>query len=222
MQLRSPAPSFATSASMRRPRRPQLVARAAPPESDEPAPRQPSLQDAQRLERLYSETEADKLARAKLSAELSYRRSEAEETCAEAPAEDCSAAWDVVGELRESVARRFPPPPREPSPPSNAPPMPSRGLADPLAGVSPASRIGTLREPPSGSLRAAASLERLASGSSAEKRPPASREAVQAALEEAVATAAACGEGGESPAECAAAWDQVEELSAESAHRRDA
>jgi hypothetical protein len=112
--------------------------------------------------------------------------------------------------------------------------MQARGLGDPLGGLTPSDVIGTVKDAPAtGSLQAAGKLERMMrggtgpdaargakQGDAAGKAPDAAAAAasIPAAIQQAVETCAE--EGG---AACAAAWDEVEELSAHVSHekRRD-
>ena len=111
---------------------------------------------------------------------------------------------------------------------SAAPGTLARGLGDPLGGLTPSQVIGTVRDAPAtGSLQAAGKLERMMRGGSGSDAAPgadaagkevAAAPSIPAAIQQAVETCAE--EGG--PA-CAAAWDEVEELSAHKSHekRRD-
>lgn len=120
-------------------------------------------------------------------------------------------------------ACRAPPPPSTSLPPSKTsaakPTAPARGLGDPLAGVTPAQVIGTVRDAPStGSLQAAGRLERMMSGGTAPPPGPGARTAppqgaaAAASIPDAIKAAVeTCAE--ETGPACAAAWDEVEELS---------
>jgi hypothetical protein len=150
-----------------------------------------------------------------------FRATAAEAACGEASAAECAHAWEEVLELRAAQAEEA----AAASAPPTTPPAPTfagkqaRGVPDPLGGVRPSQVVGT-QGPPSGSLRAAGRLERMARASGADAPPEAVREAararvpaVQRALEASVAEAVQACEGGTS-ADCAVAWDAVEELSA--------
>ena len=107
--------------------------------------------------------------------------------------------------------------------------MQARGLGDPLGGLTPSDVIGTVRDAPAtGSLQAAGKLERMMRGGSG---PDAARGSLADAAGKAAGAAsipAAIQQAAETCAEesgpaCAAAWDEVEELSAHVSHekRRD-
>ena len=136
---------------------------------------------------------------------------------------ECAEAWEAVLERRLADADEgadASAPPLASSAPFAAG-MQARGIADPLQSVRPAMLPGTL--PPSGttgSLRRAAELERTlrapqsppqsppeASGTRRPAAPP--PEELAARVREAVET---CETG--TTADCAVAWDEVEELSA--------
>ena len=135
---------------------------------------------------------------------------------------ECAEAWEAVLEARvaDADAGEDASTPTPPSAPFAAG-MQARGIADPLQSVRPAMLPGTL--PPSGttgSLRRAAELERtLRAPQSPPQSPPeatAARrpaapppEELAARVREAVDT---CETG--TTADCAIAWDTVEELSA--------
>jgi len=133
-----------------------------------------------------------------------------------------------VLELREAQGRAAPAPSPQapPRPAQPAQQQQARGLPDPLQGVTPAMRIGTLRTQATGSLKQAAALERLASGGAqgaagAPAEGDARRVEMQTKLESAVREAAeTCAEGPGAAAECAAAWDEVEELSAHASRKK--
>ena len=137
---------------------------------------------------------------------------------------ECAEAWEAVLEARLADADAGSDASAPTLPAGSAPftaGMQARGIADPLQSVRPAMLPGTL--PPSGttgSLRRAAELERTlrapqsppqsppeASGTRRPAAPP--PEELAARVREAVET---CETG--TTADCAVAWDEVEELSA--------
>jgi hypothetical protein len=137
---------------------------------------------------------------------------------------ECAQAWEEVLELRAATAEEEDAAvaaPATPSPPAFSAGQ-ARGVPDPLRGVSPWQVPGTAGAP-SGSLREVGRLERLTRVSgieaqsltaddakeAARARVPAVQRALEASVKEAVE---ACQTG--TPADCAVAWDEVEELSA--------
>ena len=131
---------------------------------------------------------------------------------------ECAEAWEAVLDARvaDADANADAASPTPPSSVQFAAGMQARGMADPLQSVRPAQLPGTLPPGTTGSLRRAAALERTlrapesppeAAGARRPAAPP--PEELAARVREAVET---CETG--TKADCAVAWDNVEELSA--------
>ena len=153
-------------------------------------------------------------------------RAAAERACGDGvdAALECAEAWEAVLERRVADADADADAPAPSAPAHLAAGLQARGVVDPLQGVRPAQLPGTLPGT-TGSLRSRAALERTMRAPQAPTEAPAApAEATDAGARRPAApppeelaarvldAVAACETG--TSADCAVAWDEVEELSA--------